>query len=205
MIHSSDVREASRPPSAPLLLQWIHRHQIPHLEVRVKIGSVVIGLSYSVVLLTLLGCQQFSHNYQIPEVRVQSARFFTSSGPLKVHHTDRCHPTIPTLNCYVVLFPNIATYLCLISIPIPLSPLPASLPECPQRKNSRENRCCRDPRSASSRRSVSPSSSAPRSSLRSPASSAMPSSCLTRPPAHNRPESWRYAGPLSRPSSAIRR
>ncbi|KAK0650744.1 hypothetical protein DIS24_g6525, partial [Lasiodiplodia hormozganensis] len=78
-------------------------YQLDYLEYRVKIGWFLIGVTYLVVLLTiLLGCQPFQRNWQI----------YPDPG-------NHCQPAVSEINCYVVLFLNIFTDIWLISIPVP--------------------------------------------------------------------------------------
>lgn len=65
MLFESDVWHThSDHPLA--LLTVAKRYQLDYLEYRVKIGWFLIGVTYLVVLLTiLLGCQPFPKNWQI--------------------------------------------------------------------------------------------------------------------------------------------
>ncbi|GME54278.1 hypothetical protein GTA08_BOTSDO03595 [Neofusicoccum parvum] len=77
---------------------------IYHLELRVKIGYVLIGVTYIATELSiLLGCQPFSNNWQI----------YPDPG-------NYCQPAISKIDLYVTVILNVLTDLFLMSIPMPM-------------------------------------------------------------------------------------
>lgn len=93
------------------------------MRIRIQIAYVAIGVTYVVVMATLLGaCQPFHHFWQInPDpggnipllllVPVQHRLLF-------ILPTDQCHPATSKLTCSVVVVCNVLTDLYLLHIPI---------------------------------------------------------------------------------------
>ncbi|KAB2576770.1 hypothetical protein DBV05_g4570 [Lasiodiplodia theobromae] len=77
---------------------------IYHLEIRVKIGYVLIAATYLATELSiLLGCQPFSNNWQI----------YPDPG-------NHCQPAISKIDLYVTVVLNVLTDAYLMSIPLPM-------------------------------------------------------------------------------------
>ncbi|CAJ2500325.1 Uu.00g031780.m01.CDS01 [Anthostomella pinea] len=88
------------------------------LKLRLRIGYVIIGVSWTTATLCLIaGCHPTSHYWQI----------YPNPGAL-------CQPTNSPLNVWAVLIPNIITDLYLLSIP-----LPVRCSNCPPSRNSEAN------------------------------------------------------------------
>ncbi|KAL1641261.1 hypothetical protein SLS58_006163 [Diplodia intermedia] len=77
---------------------------IHHLEVRVKIGYVLIAITYVATELSiLLGCRPFSANWQI----------YPDPG-------NHCQPAVSKIDLYVTVVLNVVTDAYLMSIPMPM-------------------------------------------------------------------------------------
>ncbi|KZM23365.1 hypothetical protein ST47_g5499 [Ascochyta rabiei] len=75
-----------------------------HLEMRVKIGYVLIGATYVATELSiLLGCRPFERNWQI----------YPDPG-------NYCQPAISKIDLYVTVVLNVLTDMYLMSIPMPM-------------------------------------------------------------------------------------
>ncbi|KAF2133689.1 hypothetical protein P153DRAFT_419597 [Dothidotthia symphoricarpi CBS 119687] len=75
-----------------------------HLHMRVKLGYVLIALTYVATELSiLLGCHPFSHNWQI----------YPDPG-------NHCQPAISRIDLYVTVVLNVLTDIYLMSIPMPM-------------------------------------------------------------------------------------
>ncbi|EKG15676.1 Protein of unknown function DUF3129 [Macrophomina phaseolina MS6] len=77
---------------------------LPEFEIRVKLGYVLIGITWlATQLCILLGCQPFQASWQIyPEP------------------SNFCQPAISKLNLYTTVVLNITTDIYLMSIPVPM-------------------------------------------------------------------------------------
>jgi len=74
------------------------------LERRVKIGYVLLGVTYAATELSvLLGCHPFKKNWQI----------YPDPG-------NACQPSISKIDCYVTVILNVLTDIYLLTIPIPM-------------------------------------------------------------------------------------
>ncbi|KAL0257103.1 hypothetical protein SLS55_007913 [Diplodia seriata] len=81
-----------------------HRLGIHHLEVRVKIGYVLVAITYIATELSiLLGCRPFSANWQI----------YPDPG-------NHCQPAVSKIDLYVTVVLNVVTDAYLMSIPMPM-------------------------------------------------------------------------------------
>ncbi|KAH7047568.1 hypothetical protein B0J12DRAFT_711502 [Macrophomina phaseolina] len=75
-----------------------------HLEIRVKVGYVLIVATYIATELSiLLGCQPFSSNWQI-----------------EPNPGNHCQPAISKIDLYVTVVLNVLTDMYLMSIPMPM-------------------------------------------------------------------------------------
>ncbi|KAF3005048.1 hypothetical protein E8E13_009329 [Curvularia kusanoi] len=75
-----------------------------HLQLRVKVGYALIGVTYVATILSiLLGCQPFQHNWQM----------YPDPG-------NHCQPAISKIDLYVTVVLNVVTDAYLLSIPMPM-------------------------------------------------------------------------------------
>jgi hypothetical protein len=90
------------------------------IKIRIHIAYVAIGVTYVVVMATLLGaCQPFNHYWQInPNPGGKSPMMFVLSMLADSSAIDQCMPATSKLACYVVVVLNILTDLYLLHIPI---------------------------------------------------------------------------------------
>jgi hypothetical protein len=105
-----------------------HRVGLNHLAVRIRIGYVLLGVTYAAVALSIIfGCRPIHKYWQInpdPGSKVLPPGFQSLNKILIrgfIRSTDICQPTISKLYVYIVVVPNVVTDIYLLAIPLPVS------------------------------------------------------------------------------------